>query len=118
MRNGFAFGFTKPSRCVSDLPGRSVVTGQTVNGAAQMDNFNYQSLTGVDIDALRNRAARVRSLISTLTPQAIQIGDLIRQSKEELPHGRFGSWCAEALLIDRRLAQAYMRLAEVARKYG
>lgn len=83
-----------------------------------MDSFDYNSLLDVDINGLRAGAARVRVLVSTFTPQAIEIGCILRQSKAVLPHGSFGDWCDGALQIDRRLAQAYMNLAEVAGKYG
>jgi hypothetical protein len=83
-----------------------------------MDSFDYDSLLDVDTNGLRGGAARVRALVSTFTPQAIEIGRILKQSKAVLPHGRFGDWCDEALQIDRRLAQAYMNLAEVAGKYG
>ena len=56
-----------------------------------MDSFDYDSLLDVDTNGLRGGAARVRALVSTFTPQAIEIGRILKQSKAVLPHGRFGA---------------------------
>jgi Protein of unknown function (DUF3102) len=81
------------------------------------DNFDY-SILMVDADALRQTAERVRTLVTKLTPAALDIGNLLTDAKRRIPHGLFGAWCLEALAMDRRLAEQYMALAKAAEKYG
>jgi hypothetical protein len=83
-----------------------------------MDTFDYSLLTSVDIDHLRQASARARSLLAAVTPAAIEIGDIITDAKDKIPHGQFGPWCIEALCIDRRRAQIYMNLAKLAKTHG
>ena len=83
-----------------------------------MDTFDYASLGSLDIDHLRTTAERARLLIAAVTPGAIEVGQIIANAKEALPHGKFGSWCSEALGIDRRRAQLYMSLAKLAKVHG
>lgn len=83
-----------------------------------MDTFDYSTLLTTDIDHLRSTAARARSLLGAVTPGAIEVGEIIADAKEKLPHGKFGAWCIEALGIDRRRAQFYMNLAKFAKVHG
>jgi hypothetical protein len=83
-----------------------------------MDTFDYSALISVDTDRLRRAAARARSLLAAVTPAAIEIGDIIADARERIPHGQFGPWCAAALGIDRRRAQNYMNLAKLATTHG
>jgi hypothetical protein len=83
-----------------------------------MDTFDYSTLLTTDIDHLRNTAARARSLLAAVTPGALEVGEIITDAKEKLPHGKFGPWCIEALGIDRRRAQIYMNLAKFAKVHG
>ena len=70
-----------------------------------MDTFDYASLGPLDTDHLRATAQRARFLMAAVTPAAIEVGQIIADAKEALPHGKFGSRCSEALGIDRRRAQ-------------
>jgi hypothetical protein len=81
------------------------------------DNFDYKLLK-IDADQLRQTSALVRNLVANFTPAAIEIGDLLADARNRLPHGLFGPYCVAALAMDRRLAQAYMALAKAAEKYG
>jgi hypothetical protein len=83
-----------------------------------MDTFDYSQLTLVDVDLLRQGSARVRFLLSTVTPGAIEIGDIISDGRDKIPHGQFGPWCIKSLGIDRRRAQLYMNLAKFAKTHG
>jgi hypothetical protein len=83
-----------------------------------MDTFDYSLLTSVDIDHLRQASARVRVLLAAVTPGAIEIGDIITDARDKIPHGKFGPWCIEALGIDRRRAQIYMNLSKLAKTQG
>jgi hypothetical protein len=59
-----------------------------------MDTFDYAQSTSVDIDHLRRAAARAR-----------EIGAIITDAKDQIPHGKFRLCCIEALGSDRRRAQ-------------
>ncbi len=83
-----------------------------------MDRFDYSTLTSVNIEFLRQTAARGRALIVLVTPAVIELGDIITDARDIIPHGYFGTWCIEALGIDRRLAQKYMNLAKAAKTHG
>jgi Protein of unknown function (DUF3102) len=83
-----------------------------------MDTFDYSLLTSVDIHHLRQASNRARSLLAAVTPGAIEIGDIIIDAKDKIPHGQFGAWCSEALGIDRRRAQIYTNLAKLAKTHG
>jgi hypothetical protein len=83
-----------------------------------MDRFDYSKLTAVDTESLRRKADRVRTLLATLTPAAIEVGTIIADARDKIPHGQFGAWCVAALGIDRRRAQLYMKLAEFAAIHG
>jgi len=83
-----------------------------------MDTFDYSTLVSVDIDHLRHAATRARSLLAAVTPAAIEIGGIIAEAREAIPHGQFGKWCVAALGIHRRRAQIYMNLAKLATTHG
>jgi hypothetical protein len=83
-----------------------------------VDTFDYSLLISVDIDHLRQASARARSLLAAVTPGAIEVGYIITDVKDKIPHGQFGPWCIEALGIDRRRAQIYMNLAKLAKTHG
>ena len=83
-----------------------------------MDTFDYSTLVSPDIDHLRKTAVRARCLLAAVTPAAIEVGEIIADAKEKVPHGKFGLWCSEALGIDRRRAQLYMNLAKFAKVHG
>jgi hypothetical protein len=82
-----------------------------------MDRFNY-SLLKLDTDYLRQRAAWGRELLARLTPAVIELGDIIAEAKDRIPHGFFGAWCTDALGIDRRSALNYAHLAKIAKTHG
>ena len=83
-----------------------------------MEEFDYSTLISVDTDRLRNNATRVRLLLKAVTPAAIEIGDIIADARDKIPHGMFGSWCVAELGIERRSAQLYMNLARLAATHG
>jgi len=83
-----------------------------------MDTFDYSTLISVDIDHLRHAAARARALLANFTPAAIEIGNIIAEAREKIPHGQFGPWCEAALGLSRRRAQIHMNLAKLATTHG
>jgi Protein of unknown function (DUF3102) len=83
-----------------------------------VDRFDYSQLISVDVDHIRQSSGRARSLLAAVTPGAIEIGDIITDVKDKIPHGHFGPWCAEGLGIDRRRAQLYMNLAKFSKTHG
>jgi hypothetical protein len=83
-----------------------------------MDTFDYSTLISVDIDHLRHAAARARALLAAVTPAAIEIGGIIAEARETIPHGKFAQWCVAALAISPRRAQIYMNLAKLATTHG
>jgi hypothetical protein len=83
-----------------------------------VDRFDYSQLISVDVDHIRQASGRARSLLAAVTPGAIEVGDIITDVKDKIPHGHFGPWCSEALGIDRRRAQLYMNLAKFSKTHG
>lgn len=54
----------------------------------------------------------LESLMHQGIEMAFQIGELLTVTKQELPHGEFGTWIAENLTFNARTAQRYMKLFE------
>jgi hypothetical protein len=82
-----------------------------------MDRFDYSSLIKDDTDYLRQSAARGRQLLALITPAVIELGGIVAEARDRIPHGYFGSWCTDALGIDRRTALNYLNLAKLAKTH-
>lgn len=83
-----------------------------------MDDFDYSVIKVVDIDYLRRKAERARTLVALVMPACIELGEILIEVRDRIPHGYFGPYCLEALHIDRRRAQILMNLAKLAKTHG
>src|SRR5207249_2541722 len=73
--------------------------------------FDYTGLAKATADNLRDRAARLRGLITKSTTDMIAIGNILLEIKAQLDHGQFTTWVENEIPIKIRLAQDYMRFA-------
>jgi hypothetical protein len=79
-----------------------------------MDRFDYAKIAETNIDSLRQSAARGRQLLQQITPLVFELGGIIAEVRDAIPHGFFGLWCTEALGIEHRTALNYSNLAKLA----
>jgi hypothetical protein len=87
-------------------------------GMPKMDHFDYTPIVKVDTEHLRDNAARARTLLAMIMPAVIEVGEIVIDSRDRIPHGFFQTWCNAALGIDHRSALNYSNLAKLARKHG
>lgn len=78
------------------------------------DTLDYSVVSPDWRDELRKLSENLRKLIKSTTPLAREIGEKLTTAKEKLPHGQFTLFCKSGLGLDPRLAQLYMRIAELA----
>jgi hypothetical protein len=83
-----------------------------------MDHFDYTPIVKVDTEHLRDNAARARTLLALIMPAVIEVGEIVIESRDRIPHGFFQAWCEHAMGIDHRSALNYASLAKLARKHG
>lgn len=82
------------------------------------DACDYSVVAPDHRDALKRLSIRLRYLIKSETPIALQIGKRLLEVKRLLPHGHFALFCKSSLQLDPRLAQLYMRVAGLADSIG
>jgi hypothetical protein len=81
---------------------------------ARTTGFDYAALAPADAIDLRERAARLRGLITKSTADMIVIGRDLIGIKDRLDHGQFEDWIEREIGICIRTAQGYMAVARLA----
>jgi hypothetical protein len=76
--------------------------------------FDYAALEPATAADLRNRAARLRGVITKSTGDIISIGHELIAIKARLDHGQFAIWVEREVDVDIRTVQGYMAIAKCA----
>jgi hypothetical protein len=85
-----------------------------MNFVPKITGFDYEELAAADAVHLRERARRIRGLITKSTADLIDIGRDLSAIKARLDHGQFTGWIEREIGIGIRTAQGYMAISKLA----
>jgi hypothetical protein len=107
-----------PPATRSDNPSTDVLfdtNPQAQGSSTPTSGFDYAVLAPAEAADLRERAARLRGLVTKSTADMIEIGGDLLAIKERLEHGQFVDWIERELGIGIRSAQGYIAIAKLAK---
>lgn len=81
-------------------------------------SFDYTNLDAETFEFLEQQTVKLFSLLKITTSGIIQIGNILTEIKQKLPHGQFLPWLEATVPFHRQTASNFMNTAELAKMYG
>lgn len=81
-------------------------------------SFDYTKLDVETFEFLEQRTIKLFSLLKRTTSDIIQIGNILIEIKQKLPHGQFLPWLEATMPLHRQTASSFMNTAKLANMYG
>lgn len=78
---------------------------------SQLDLFKYDQIKQTDREFIQNKTVEIKALVKRSAQDIIDIGSMLIEVKERLPHGMFGPWLDAEFRWGNNTAQRMMNVA-------